>query len=315
MAVDHIRRGPDANMRAYLDGARFDPQLEEALRKGDVDKILQALPAGITRDDIEEYLKHRAVILEQVVLQNYQIKADEGAVPPPSPVDDLLPIDAGNALSVEDRQYLQAALGLSGDDSSADSQHSWKGAQVLRAGDTDQQEAADAINQHADDVHEFVSESLEGDQELLLEVQNQIFNIQLTMELQSKRAELRKELDRIIALMRSGMIDPEFVLVALAKVQVSERGTIFTQLGRKAMHINEEQSRLAREIGVKDGLGGIETTKVKMQKETVNLNQVISSMNKVTQDIDSIFSMTKTLLEEYTRTKLELIRRAAVSGA
>lgn len=301
--VDNIRRGIDADVRQYLERAQNDPQLRDAMARGDVQQIMRALPAGVTRDDILEFLKYRSVELEQTVIQQWtQIKAGDATIPPPDAGLQLLPIDAQSALDSDDQQVVKKLL------------FGGKGAKTLGGGKAaptaatpeDAAAAEAALQAGGQHLLDEVRGQLGDDEAFLSNIEEQIFNVQLGMELEQKQHEAKEQFQRIVAMMRAGLVDPEFVLLALAKAQISERGVLYTQLGRRVMRINEQQTKIAGEIGLKTDLGAMEQAKQELQGKTMDMNQMMSLMQKVTQDIDSIMGTTKSMLEEYNRTKLEI---------
>ncbi|MBI4367019.1 MAG: hypothetical protein HY543_09395, partial [Deltaproteobacteria bacterium] len=107
MAIDGIKRDLGADVKPRL----VHPDVLEALRKGNIQEILQALPAGVTKQDVEEYLKQQWMALDQGLLQNTQIKADAGAIPPVT-MEEMLPMAAEYQLTEEDRALLQQGLGI-----------------------------------------------------------------------------------------------------------------------------------------------------------------------------------------------------------
>lgn len=295
MAVDQIRR-PQIDLQTHLQ----DPRVEEALRHGDIHKVIEALPSGVTTRDIEDFLKQRFVVLDQALLQNVQIKADAGSLPPPDPVADFLPIQSENTLSEEDQELLARMLG---------------GARAAEIAPEQAAAAGEDIQAYGDELIGMVASHQQERDEFLTHIENAIFDAQLTQDLRAKRDELREELRRIFAMVKAGTIAPEFAIIALAKVQAAERGFLFTILGKQLMHVNQEQSKIAQSFYGEQELGGLEVKKHEIAEKSQSMQQILSTMQKLTQDIDGLISTAKSQVEEYNRTKMELIRRASVSGA
>ena len=103
----------------------------------------------------------------------------------------------------------------------------------------------------------------------------------------------------------------------MAKAQISEQGFIFSQLGRKMMSLNSEQSAIAKSIGAIDpsNVGEFEVRKQKMGEMGISINQIMQQMQRSTQNIESVMSSSKSMLEEYNRTKLDIIRKVAAGAA
>ncbi|MBI2343198.1 MAG: hypothetical protein HYV02_02495 [Deltaproteobacteria bacterium] len=316
MAIDHIHRGPDATMRPHLN----DPQIVEALKFGDIHKILQALPSGISKADLEEYLKQEWVVFDQGLLQNLQIKADAGSMPPPDLVKHVLPIDDAHTLMPEEHHLLTEFFGV-GQAAVMASGASAKGADLPEGGapvapPTDADLAQQDAEQFGQSLLETIGDRMEERDEFLHHIENEIFNTQLTNELLAKRDEIRREFRRIIDLMRRGLVQPEFVLVALTKVQVMESGVLVSTEGRKLMHLSEEQSRIAESIQSLDpsSVGDFEMKKQQMAEQSLSMNMIMQNIQRAAQNMDTALSRGKSMLEEYNRTKLEVIRRVAVQG-
>lgn len=304
-------------------GGHLDhPQVVEALKSGNINEILKALPVGVTREDIEEYLKQRALVLDQVILQNTLIKADDATIPAPTPAMIAAP-QAGALLGEEDRQLLRALLGTGRGAESmsgkADSALPEEGGTTGDGGDATGQgasnQALDDVLGYGDDLLNKVDVNAKEYEDFIKKMEDQIFNLQLGQQLQSRREELRQDLQRIIALMKEGLVEPEFVLIALCKVRSSEQGLLFTQTGQRLMRVNEEQGAIAREIAGTKDYGTIELARQKMAEKGISMQQLSGTMQRIAQNIDSLLGTTKGMLDEYNRTKMELIRRVAVGGA
>lgn len=293
MAVESIRRGLEGEIKPRLD----HPEVLDALRKGNIQDVVKALPSGVTKEDVEEYLKHQWAILDQGLLQNVQIKADEAGVPPVT-MANMLPMTPDNTLTAEDRQLLQQGLGV---------HKAAKVSKVAATGGIGADQLTDMVTAHMTEFNEFMNG-----------IHDKILEVQLTQELASKKAELQQELQKIIAMMREGKIDPEYVLIALAKVQISERGLLFTQYGRRIMHANDEMSRISKDIAAAGAdptkWGMMEVAKQKMGEKAQSMQQFTSLMQKISQDIESIFSFAKGASESIINTKKEIVRHIGSSS-
>lgn len=320
MSVDQIQRR-NIDLSAHLN----NPQVEDALRHGDIKKIMLALPAGVTRKDIEEYLKQRFVLLDQSIMQNTAIKSDFGAMPPPDLIENMIPVNKANAFSEEDALLLRELIGAD-PTTNKKSMSGAKAASIegFRAAEGDgdvidpESEAAEALadlTQYGEDLMDMVTQHQEERDQFMIDLDNQIFNTQLNIDLQKKSAELRKELQRIMSLIKSGKIAPEFAIIALAKIQQSDRGFKFALLGKQMMHVNQEQARVAESLYGEKTPAGFESAKLEINELSMSMSQITGSMQQLTQEIDSIISTSKSMLDIINTTKLELGRHLSVSGA
>ncbi|MBN2250700.1 MAG: hypothetical protein JW724_01320, partial [Candidatus Altiarchaeota archaeon] len=76
---------------------------------------------------------------------------------------------------------------------------------------------------------------------------SQVLDAQMLKDYEARMGEIKQEVQRIITLAKEGKIGPEFVLIALAKVNVTKNGVLFSWLSKKAFGINEQMSRAAEE--------------------------------------------------------------------
>lgn len=315
MAVEGIKRGLDTEIKPRLD----HPEVLDALRRGNVQDVIRTLPSGVTKAEVEEYLKHQWVVLDQGLLQNVQIKAEPGAVPPVT-MDDMLPMSADHSLTPEERALLQQGLGMYkaaavgkgaglGDGKAAgDTKGPVKVGSSQATGGVGAEQLTGMVEDHLAEFNAFMNE-----------IQDKILEVQMTMEMESRKHELQKETQRIISLFRSGQMDPEYVLIALAKVQISQRGLLFTQYGRRMMHANDVQSRIAKEIGNVGAdptkWGGLEVARHKMAEQSMNMQQYTSMLQKLTQDIEAIFGFAKGASESIINTKKEIVRHIGAGSS
>lgn len=303
MAVDQIHRGLDSTIRPRLD----HPEVAEAIKHGDIHKILQALPSGVTRADIEDYLKQRGVVFQQGLLQNVQIKADEASLPPPDFVKNVLPIDDANALTDDDRDLLADYFGGS-------SKAAVSAKAAPEATDADK---ADAESQaFGQGLLETVEERTKHREEFLFELEQAAFNLQLTNELQSKRDELREELRRIFRLVKERKIAPEFAIVALTKTQVMEAGLIMTVQGKQLMNVNDQQRRVAESIqGLDAGnVGDFEMKKHEMSSLGMDMQRIMQNIQTAMQKVSTADGTGKSMLDDYMRTRADLLRNVIPKG-
>lgn len=311
MAVDHIRRPGIDTMRAHLG----DPQVVEALIKGNVQDVLKVLPAGVTREDIEEYLKSRHIALDQAIIQNVQIKADDGAVP--APTSAMFPaFDKGATLSDADRAAITLALSYSQHNGGSKALRGKAAAAVAFAqgrADTDGQAQTDVAH-FGEQLIDNVESHTEEYEDFTKNLENQIFYIQCDQQLKAKREELQQELEKIMALCRANAIDPAFVVIALARVKSSEYGLVFSQKGQELMRMQKESNAIAASIGQTQDYGKTQVASNKMREVSTNMQQVTGTMNSLAQQISSLVENAKGMIDSYEKSKADLISKVAPRG-
>ncbi len=305
MAVDQIHRGIDATIRPRLD----HPQVAEALKHGDIHKILQALPSGVTRADIEDYLKQRCAVFQQGLVQNVQIKADESSMPPPNPAKHILPMDEANTLTEHDRELMADFFAVG------------KAAISARAADdiapgADAEHAQQQTQAFGQNLVETIDERVKAREEFLFKLEQAAFNVHLTQELQSRQHEIREELRRIFTLVKQRKIKPEFAVVALTKAHVMESGLIGTICGMQLKNVSEQQSRVAQSIQGVDAtqIKDYEMKKVEMQNLGLEMGSIQQNITMAYQRVQTLEGQGKSMLDEYARTRADLTRNVVPKG-
>lgn len=301
MVIDQIHRGLDSTIRPRLD----HPEVAEAIKHGDIRKILQALPAGITRADIEDYLKQRCLVLEQGLLQNVQIKADEASLPAPDLAKHLLPIDEANALTDEDRALLADYFGGSG-----------KAATAARGAQEDASEAVAEAQAFGQELIGTIDERIKQRDEFLFELEQAAFHLHLSQEMQSRQQELREELQRILHLVKEKKIAPEFALVALTKISVMESGLIMATQGKLLMNASDEQTRIAQSIQALDAsnVGAFEMKKLELSQTTTSMGEIQQVIQMAMQKVQTAEGVCNSMLGDYFRTQMDLRRKHDARG-
>lgn len=143
-----------------------------------------------------------------------------------------------------------------------------------------------------------------------------IFDAQMMQDYQKRMGEIRREVQRIITLAKQGVVGPEFVLIALAKVNATKNGVLMTWLGKKSFHINEEMNRVTEELqgmSMTDPgyFGAVQTAQQQTREGQMNQQLLMSDMQKVMQDIASVMEQVHSMMGEINRTRREIITKVA----
>ncbi|MBT3181039.1 MAG: hypothetical protein HN337_00865 [Deltaproteobacteria bacterium] len=147
----------------------------------------------------------------------------------------------------------------------------------------------------------------------------QIMDAQMMSDYRTRMAEIQKEVDRIIALAKSGKIGAEFVLIALAKVNATKNGVLISGLGRKASGINESLNKVAEDLNALDPsspsyLGEAQLAQSRSRDKNFQLNLITQDMQKVSQDIASVMDQVHGMISEMNRVRREIIQKVAARG-
>ena len=221
MAVEsvrpHIER--DSQIRPTLE----QPELIDALRHGNIYEILRT--PGVNRRDIEEYLANQSRVFQNQIVQDYQIYSEAGGVPPPE-LQAHFPVHSREmTMTGEDRQFFKQDM------------ERFKAMKATTTGGGGGQDVAGIADKSLKEWDGFFSE-----------LQMKVIDQQTMRELKSKTAELNREVQRIISMVMSGQIDPEYVLIAAAKSNMLQNGTFFSWKGKRIMQLNQEMEKATKEL-------------------------------------------------------------------
>lgn len=149
-------------------------------------------------------------------------------------------------------------------------------------------------------------------QTLLAEMQDTWFEVQCIMDQSKQHEELKQEVERILALVRSGRIDAVWILIALAKVNVSKNGLLFSQFGRKLWRLNDQATKVTDELFARSPsdpqyAAYLQMTSQKQKELGTQQQFLIQDMQKLTQNIEASLSFARTSIDEIFKTKLHII--------
>ena len=146
----------------------------------------------------------------------------------------------------------------------------------------------------------------------------QIFDAQMMQDYEKRMGEIKQEVQRIITLCKEGKLGPEFVLIALAKVNATKNGCLMTWLGKKSFHINESLGNIANDLSETSITDPGYAAKLTLGREksrdgAMQLNLLMSDMQKVMQDIASVMESVHSMMGEMNRTRREIITKVAAN--
>lgn len=290
MVIEHVtKKAGDSGVRLPLD----NPQVMEALRHGRIEDAYEILrKEGISVKDFEDFAKAQHTKYLGEVVQREPVYEMDAAVPPPNP-DDFPQHDQSNTLDSEDQGYF---AGISK-------------AMVSKA-----------QGELPSDVEAKIRTDLESWDVFNRELNNRIFDIQLTMELKAKEAELQKDLDRIKSLVASGAVDPVFYILALTKYNVMRDGLVFAQVGRRIMRINDEMNQVTASLKGLDPndpryFAVTQEAQIKTREGATNIQIQTMNMQQVAQSVQGHVSFGDTASKEIFKFRAEMIRKLNVGGS
>lgn len=209
-------------------------EMVEALRHGNIYEILRQ--PGVNRRDIEEYLAGQWKVFQNQIVQDYEVYSPQASLPPPDLALDFPPHNMGASLSGEERQFFKQEM------------QALKGAKAQMTGAKAQASGGQAQEKPPADIGSLAAGALEDWNQFFGELQMKVIDSQMFRDMAAKSAELNKEVQRILALVMSGQVDPEYVLIAAAKSNMMQNGTLFTWKGKRVIHLNDELNKYSKEL-------------------------------------------------------------------
>ena len=306
--VDAVRPGRIQEKEIQADLAKME--MVEALRHGNVYEVLKRLPTGLSIRDFEEYMSDQWRTFKSQIVQDYQVYETEGAVSEPRYSD--FPVHSeGSALgSGEGGEFLKGMMASLG-------KGSFKAATVkadeTQAGST---EGADSGEMSYEELVGTAEGTLGDWEDFTTEMWGQIFDAQLVQDYEKKMGEIQRDVQRIIAMAKSGQADPEYVLIALAKVNVTKNGCLMTWLGKKAFMSNEQMNRVASDLRTVSPSDPQYSARVmdaqsKTRDGSFQMQLLMTDMQKVMQDVAGVLEQVHGMIGEINRTRREIITKVA----
>lgn len=152
-------------------------------------------------------------------------------------------------------------------------------------------------------------DTLDDSTALLANMQEKLFEAQMQGELGKKDQELREEIQRILALVRSGKVDAVYLLVLIAKVNSARNGLLFTQYGKRLMNMNLKANDIMKELqgGSSRDAAALTIGSEKLREVGVNQQFLISDMQKITGNIETTLSTVKAMIDDTFKTRLQIV--------
>ncbi len=276
MTIDaiHTQIQRDVPLQPRLD----NPEIIEKLRHGNIYEILRS---QINHEDFNKFVNFQGKRFENEILQNYQVFADGGSVPAP---DLNLHFSSHNlemSMGSEDRRFFQQEM--AGMRARA---MSLGGAKSVR---TDEPQGPGQVEM-------TIAQGARGEwEEFFGEFQNRVMGAQMVQQMRAKGEELNRDIQRIIAMVMSGQVDPEYVLIAAAKSNMAQNGVMFSWKGKKILHLNEQMNAISKELYKMDA--GDPNYPKELQLSQSMTRDFSSTMQMETMDLQSISQSIASTLE------------------
>lgn len=262
--VEKIYRGAmgDQELKTRLERAGILRDLEQ----GNINEVLQKLPDTVSMEDVKAFLASQHSAFAGNIEQMERVRSDQAEPPTPSPAD-FPAFDDSAKMDAADRGFTKKILrGMT-----------VKKDQTSSEGPMTEQELYDS----ADDV-------LGEAEELNRQIMDSIMMAQIESQNEKKIQELKEELQKLIAMAKSGEIDVSFLILALTKVKVAQEGKVVAGISQDIARANAETNRISNELygsGSQAGFNEIQLGSEKIREQTFSLQQGLNSLNKAMEGI------------------------------
>lgn len=285
-------------------------EIKELLRDANISEIKAKLPAGVSRTDIENFLRDQYGSFKSQIIQEGEIKAVAGAYPPPELYQHRFSVHhTGTTLTPEEvtlfNQEMKAYMGSKNFKAMA----AEKGFKATSTSDSDS-----SVTPMTDaEIAEAAQNTLNEAQGFMDDTWSMIMDAQMMKDMKTKTDEIQAEVDRIISLVKQGVVGPEFALIALAKVNATKNGVLMTWLGKKASHVNESLNNVSRELsgmspGSTDYYANLTLAQNQTREGALQLNLLTTDMQKVMQDCAQVLEQVKGMMDMMTQGRRQIVQ-------
>lgn len=165
-------------------------------------------------------------------------------------------------------------------------------------------------------ARELAGATLDEWEQFQSDMWGQIFDAQFQQDYQKRMGEIKAEVQKILSMVKSGQIEPEFALIAMAKVNATKNGCLMTWLGKKASHINESLNKISNDLASGSAsnpnyYADLQTAQGKTRDGSFQLNLLVSDMQKVMQDVAGTLEFVHSFLGEVSRHRREIATKFA----
>lgn len=283
----------------------------ESVRHGDITKAL--LQTDIPKSEIQKFFKNQWLQWHAQIIQESEAYAQRGMQPepeikqfPPSSPNNSMTQDQGKSL-LSDLLNAKAAT-LTTTEAEAETE--------TEGGGVELPEDVEALS--LGEIEEIAEGTLDEYEAFMGDIWSSVLDAQMVKDYNAKMAEIQGEVRKLIAMVKEGKIGAEYVLLALAKVNVTKNGVLFSWLGKKAYGLNEQMTRASEDLqGMSTTDAGYTAELTRVQNETrsgsYQLNQVTQEMQKVMQNVSSNLESVHGMIDSINRSRKEIIRHYRLS--
>ena len=274
-------------------------QIIEALRHGDINHVLRSLPNSVSREDILVFLRDQYRSYQTDIVQEGQAYATEGDIGPPEmmPAEFVPSYDHGSQLLSQDREMIMGGF------------EKFAGKAMMVGAKEEAPPGGDEGTLTQDEINRRSGQSLDEFDQVMSDAMWTILDNQMIANYKDKMNEIQNEVQHVISLAKQGLVDPEYVLIALAKVNQTKNGVLMTWLGKKAFMANDELGKISRDLVASGGtdFARLEEAREKSRTGTFQMQFLMSDLQKVMGDSASVLENIHSMIGDINRTRREII--------
>ncbi len=281
----------------------------EDLRHGNIHEVLAK--AKIPKAEIHKFFAQQWSEWQSQIIQNYETYASEGSIPDPK-TSDFNQTDSGNSFKPGDGALFLD--GMFGTGKAAVVSKDAAAVEVEGEGvDAELSEGAEGP-MTLDELEQAAEGTLDEWEGFMGEMWSTVLDAQMMRDYEARMSEIKAEVQRILALAKEGKIGVEFVLLALAKVNLTKNGVLFSYLGKKAAGLNEQINSASEELSNMSTsdpnyTATLTQTQAATREGTYQLNIVTGDMQKVMQNVASTLESVHGMMGEINRTRREMVTK------
>jgi len=314
--VDRIRAQATERWDSRIDeGMR---NFIESVRHGDITKAL--LQTDIPKSEVQKFFKNQWLQWHAQIIQESEAYASRGAQPEPQ-LKQFHPSNPNNSMTQDQGRSLLAGL-MEAKAATLKPTTELGGEPEVEVA-AEGEEAGFELSEGAEpaslsEIEQMAEGTLDEYEAFMGDIWSSVLDAQMVKDYRAKMSEIQSEVKKLIAMVKEGKIGAEYVLLALAKVNVTKNGVLFAWLGKKAYGINEQMSRASEDLmGMTSSDPGYvgELTRVQTQTRegSFQLNQVTQDMQKVMQNVQSTMESVHGMIDMINRSRREIIRHYRLS--
>lgn len=319
-------------------------RLIEALRHGNIHEVL-AKTSPVLRSDIERFFSDQWKSFKGQILQDTDIKASEAACPEPD--IKIFPMHHKNVtLSPQDTAlYTQELMnfinssaggaggqgaGSSASDGGAQSsggsasggggtpysgifKAQTTGKATTSTSTTGTTSSADAgTPMTADQVQQATQGTISDVQNFFNDNMGTLMDGQFKLDYEKQMGQVKEEVQRILAMVKSGQIGAEWALIALTKMNQTKNGCIMTHLGTELASVNDQMNSAYTDLSKMSAsdasyFSTLQSVQNKTRDGSFQMNLLQTDMQKVMQDAQSTMEFAKSFLDQYSKHKQDIV--------